>query len=184
MIRILFFVWWFFAPAGVANIGAFFSGKLPILKRLSYPVDLKMKFRGKRILGDNKTFRGFICGTLLSIGIVYLQIFLFRNISFVRESMLLDYNSINPILFGTLSGFGALFGDSIKSFFKRQLNIPPGGSWFPFDQIDYIFGGIFFISFYIRLGYLEYIALFLMWFLLHPLTTLIGYILKLRKSPL
>lgn len=184
MIKILFFVFWFFAPAGVANIGAFFSGKIPLVKKFTYPADMGLKFRGKRLLGNNKTIRGFVCGIVLSILTVILQIYLYNHISFVRSSMLLNYNTLNPIIFGALSGFGALFGDSLKSYFKRQLDIPPGGSWFPFDQIDYIFGGLFFISFYIRLTYLEYIALFLMWFLLHPLTTLIGYLLKLKDSPL
>lgn len=184
MIKLLFFVFWFFAPSGIANIGAFFSGKIPVIKHFTYPADFYLKFRGKRILGNNKTIRGFICGIILSISLVYLQIFIYQHVHFVRSSMLLNYNTINPLIFGGLSGFGALVGDSVKSFFKRQLNIPPGGSWFPFDQIDYIFGGIFFISFYIRLTYLEYIALFLMWFLLHPLTTLIGYLLRLKDSPL
>jgi CDP-2,3-bis-(O-geranylgeranyl)-sn-glycerol synthase len=184
MIKLLFFVFWFFVPAGVANIGAFFSGKIPFIKQFKTPVDMGLKFRKKRLLGDNKTVRGFICGIVLSILAVYLQLYLYQHISFIKSSMLFNYNTINPIIFGALSGFGALFGDSVKSYFKRQLNIPPGGSWFPFDQVDYIFGGIFFISFYVRLGYLEYIALFLMWFLLHPLTTLIGYLLKLKESPL
>ena len=184
MIKILFFVFWFFTLAGVANIGAFFSGKIPFIRNFSYPVDMGLTYRKKRIFGDNKTIRGFVCGIFLSILTVYLQIFLYQHISFIRNSMLLNYTTINPIIFGGLSGFGALLGDSIKSYFKRQLDIQPGASWFPFDQVDYIFGGIFFISFYIRLTYLEYIALFLMWFLLHPLTTLLGYLFKLKDSPL
>lgn len=184
MIKILFFVFWFFAPAGVANIGAFFSGKIPFVREFKYPVDMRLKVRGKRVLGDNKTLRGFVCGIALSVFTVFLQIYLYEHVELIQKSMLLNYSSINPVIFGSLSGFGALFGDSLKSYFKRQLNIPPGGSWFPFDQVDYIFGGIFFISFYVRLTYLEYIALFLMWFLLHPLTTLIGYLLRLKDSPL
>lgn len=184
MIKELIFVWWFFAPAGVANIGAFFSGKIPFLKPIAYPVDCGIKFRGKRLLGDNKTFRGFIFGILASTLIMYLQIYVYNNFSFARELIPFDYNSINPIVFGALSGFGALFGDSVKSFIKRQRGIAPGRSWFPMDQIDYILGGILFTSFYIQLSFTQYVLLFLVWFLLHPLTTLIGYILKLKESPL
>lgn len=184
MIKEIFFVWWFFAPAGVANIAAFFSGKVSFIKYFSYPVDFGKKFRGKRMLGENKTIRGFLAGIISAILIVYLQIYLYNSFSGVRSMLPLDYNLINPLIFGTLSGFGALFGDSIKSFFKRQIGVNPGKSWFPFDQIDYIIGGILFTSLYIRLSFGEYITLFWLWFLLHPVTTLLGYLFKLKDSPL
>jgi len=85
---------------------------------------------------------------------------------------------------GTLSGLGALAGDAIKSFFKRQVNVPPGKSWVPFDQIDYIVGGIVFTMFYIRLTPMDYLWLFLLWSLMHPFTTFLGFVLRLKKSPL
>ena len=184
MLKVIFFVWWFFAPSGVANIAAFFSGKNKQLQNYSYPADFYLKFRGKRILGDHKTIRGFIFGILSSIFIVYLQIALYNNLEFVRNLVWIDYNTINPIIFGFLSGFGSLFGDSVKSFFKRQMNIKPGKSWVPFDQIDYILGGIVFTSFYIKLSFYEYIILFFVWFLLHPATTFLGYLFKLKEEPL
>jgi CDP-2,3-bis-(O-geranylgeranyl)-sn-glycerol synthase len=184
MLKELIFVWWFFAPSGVANVAAFFSGKNKHLKRLAYPIDCGVKLRGRRFLGDHKTVGGFVFGILASIAIVYLQIFLFQNFAFVRDMVEIDYSSVNPIIFGFLSGFGALFGDSVKSFFKRQANIQPGKSWVPFDQIDYILGGILFTSFYIRLSLEQYIMLFFVWFLLHPATTLLGYIFKIREEPL
>jgi len=81
-------------------------------------------------------------------------------------------------------GFGALFGDTAKSFFKRQKGIQPGRSWFPFDQVDYIVGGVAFSLLYIRLSFVEYILLFIVWFLMHPLTTFVGYLLRLRRKPL
>lgn len=180
----IIFVWWFFSPAGVSNVAAFLSGKLPFLKDLSYPADFGAKFRGKRLLGGNKTIRGFIFGILGSIAIVYLQIYLYQEFEAVRQAIRLDYTQINPILFGTLSGFGALFGDSVKSFFKRQVGVPPGRSWIPFDQIDYIIGGIVFTSLYIQLTTYEYLALFVMWFVIHPTTTFLGYITGLKESPL
>ncbi len=184
MIQLLFFVWWFFTPAGVANMVAFLSGKVPYIKNFSKPVDFGLKIKGKRLLGSNKTIRGFIFGILGAIAVVYIQIILFNNLPILKNFLPIDYHSINPIIFGGLSGFGALFGDSVKSFFKRQVGVPPGKSWVPFDQIDYILGGILLTSFYIRLNLIEYIILFFVWFLIHPLTTLLGYIFKLKDSPL
>lgn len=183
-IKELIFVFWFFAPAGVANVTAFSAGKIPGLKKFSYPVDFGFKFRGKRILGSHKTIRGFLAGIVSAIIIVYLQIFLYEHLWFVRQLISLDYSKIDPLLFGFLSGFGALAGDSIKSFFKRQMNIPPGKSWVPFDQIDYIVGGIFFTSFYIKLTLVQYLLLTFLWVIIHPATTFIGYLLRLKEEPL
>lgn len=184
MIQDILFVIWFFGPAGVAILAAFYAGKLPYLKDFSYPVDCYAKFRGKRIFGSHKTIRGFIVGILSSIATVYLAVYLYAQFPLVREWITLDYSRINPMLLGFLLGFGALFGDAIKSFFKRQIGIAPGKSWFPFDQMDHIVGGILFTAFYIPLTPVQYLLLFIVWFLVHPFSTFIGYLLKLKKEPL
>src|SRR6266480_4674307 len=104
MIRELFFVFWFFGPAGTANMFAFFSGKIPFIKRYNYPVDGRLKLRGKRILGNHKTIRGFVCGILAAIIIVYIEVFLFEYIPFLQTWLPLDYSSVNPITLGFLAG--------------------------------------------------------------------------------
>jgi CDP-2,3-bis-(O-geranylgeranyl)-sn-glycerol synthase len=180
----LLFAFWFFAPAGVANILAFFSGKITFLKPFDLPVDGGLKFRKKRILGSHKTVRGFICGIIGAIIIVYIQILLYNFLPFIHVFTMLDYSQINPWLLGFLAGFGALAGDSVKSFFKRQMNIAPGKSWFPFDQIDYILGGIIFTALYIKLGFWQYLFIAGLWFLIHPFTTLMGWLIKLKEEPL
>ena len=184
MFENVFFSLWFFAPAGFANLAAFLAGKMRFLKKFNYPVDCYLKFRGKRILGAHKTFRGFITAILVGALICLVQVFLYEQFSGLRSIIPLDYTGINPLLLGSLLGFGALFGDSAKSFFKRQAAIKPGQSWFPFDQIDYILGGVVFSLFYIQLPVSEYVYLFIVWFLMHPLTTCIGYLFKLRRNPL
>lgn len=184
MFQSIFFSLWFFAPAGLANLAAFLAGKIKVLKRFNYPVDCYKKFRGRRILGSHKTFRGFIAATIVGIVFCLMEVWSYIHLPFIRQLVSLDYSSINPFVLGALLGFGALFGDTVKSFFKRYINIKPGESWFPFDQIDYILGGITFSLFYIHLPLGEYIILFIVWFLIHPLTTFIGYLFKLRRQPL
>lgn len=184
ILKELLFVFWFFAPAGVANVMAFFSSKIPYVKKFNQPVDARIKFRGKRILGSHKTIRGFVFGITMAIVCVYVEIFLYNQIPLLQDLLPIDYKTIDPITLGFLLGFGALAGDAIKSFFKRQVNFPPGKSWVPFDQIDYILGGIVFTYFYIPLSIFEYILLFLVWFLLHPLLSFWGYILKLKRQPI
>jgi len=154
------------------------------LEKLSYPMDFYKKFRGKRLFGNHKTIRGFIVGIATGIITVYLQTILYNSFQFFRDISFMNYNTINPILFGFLASFGALFGDSLKSFFKRQLKIPEGKSWVPADQIDYILGGILFTSLYVHLSFETYIILFAIWFFLHPLSTFIGWLLRLKDEPI
>lgn len=184
LIKELLFVFWFFAPAGLSNLAAFASGHIPLLKLFDQPVDGGLKFRKKRILGSHKTIRGFIAGISAGILCVYLEIFLYINVPIVRFFVSLDYTLIQPVLLGFLLGFGALCGDAAKSFFKRQINIKPGKSWVPFDQIDFIVGGVLFSLLYIRLTEWQYLLLFVLFLLLHPLHTFLGFLLKLKKEPL
>lgn len=177
-------VLWFFLPAGLGNLAPVIAAKIPVFKKYSYPIDGFQKFLKKRIFGDHKTVRGLITGICAGIITAYLQLILYNQFQFFRSISLFDYNTINPFLFGFLSSFGALFGDALKSFFKRQLNIAAGKSWFPFDQIDYILGGILFTSFYVRLGLKTYLILFIVWFFLHPLSTFIGWLLRLKDEPI
>ena len=180
----IFFAYWFFLPVGLATLGAFFSAKIPYLKKLSYPADFYLKFRGKRVFGSHKTIRGFIIGIICGIITIYIQIFIYEQSAVFRQIMIFDYSLIDPIIFGSLCGLGALVGDAIKSFFKRQNNIAPGKSWFPFDQMDQIIGGIMLTWFYIQLDLSRYILITVVWFLIHPFMTFVGYIFRLRRKPL
>jgi CDP-2,3-bis-(O-geranylgeranyl)-sn-glycerol synthase len=45
-----------------------------------------------------------------------------------------------------------MLGDSLKSWFKRRLGIVPGRRWIPFDQLDFVLGGLLALSFWIRLS--------------------------------
>lgn len=184
ILKDLIFVFWFFGPAGLSNMAAFGSGKIPFLIPYNYPVDAGLKFRNKRVLGSHKTVRGFIAGIIVAIFTVYIEVYLYQNISWVRALIPINYSSINPILLGFLLGFGALAGDAIKSFFKRQKNVPPGKSWVPFDQIDYIVGGILLSALYIQLSLWHYALLFFMYLVLHFYNNALGYFLKLRKEPI
>ena len=114
-----------------------FASKIPWLKTLDFPMDFYVQYRGKRLLGDHKTIRGLISGILLGIATVYVQKQLFLSSEFIQTVSLLHYPTQSALTLGTLLGAGALIGDAVESFFKRQLDIESGKSWFPYDQIDY-----------------------------------------------
>lgn len=142
---------WFFLPAGIANMA-------PVLfKRVSFlgfPISTKY-------LGAHKTYRGFFFGIICAILTVYVQKFI--NL----PGTLIDYQAVNIYLFGALIGFGALFGDSVESYFKRKGGIKPGGDWPVFDQIDWILGGLLFSFFYIKFTPEIFVDIFIVFAFLH-----------------
>lgn len=163
----------FFLPAGLSNMAPVLANKIPGLNRWKTPLDFGREYRGKRIFGQNKTWRGLLSGTLLS-GIAGILIY----------SQLELPTSAPAFLIGAALGAGALLGDSIESFFKRQANVPSGDSWFPWDQSDYIIGGLLFSALFVQLQLGEYIAIFVVFFGLHLVVSYIGYLLKLKDKPI
>ncbi|HYF97325.1 MAG TPA: CDP-archaeol synthase, partial [Patescibacteria group bacterium] len=148
------------------------------------PVDFEMKWRNKPILGPHKTIRGIVIGTLAGTAVFLFQKYAFDNYQWAGDvSGEINYGSLS-IWLGVLLSFGALFGDMIKSFFKRQLAVASGKSWFPFDQLDYIFGGLILSSLVIVLNFTEYILIIIVWFLIHLLTSYLGYLTKFKKDPI
>lgn len=130
---------YFFIPAYISNMMPVFVKKINFLDK---PVDFGKKFHDKRILGTNKTWRGFFFGIICATIAFEIQRFLFNH-GIATNLAYVNYASL-PIFLGALLGFSALFGDIIESFFKRQLNIPPGRPWVPFDQLDFLIIAIIF----------------------------------------
>lgn len=89
-------------------------------------------------LGSHKTVVGFGLGIAAAMIVTALQYFL------AWERSLVDYSQWLPL--GLSCGFGAMAGDSIKSFFKRRRRIAPGTRWVPVDQLDFVIGGLMALS--------------------------------------
>lgn len=178
------FALWFFLPAGIANVVPVLIAKAPLLADWKAPVDFGLKLRSKPILGPHKTIRGLAIGTFAGFLVFVLQVQAYESYAWAREvSGELNYSDLSLWL-GMLLGFGALFGDLVKSFFKRQVSVTSGKSWFPFDQLDYIAGGLLFGSLIVVLEAKQYILIVIAWFLLHLLTSYIGYLTKFKSDPI
>lgn len=167
---------WFMLPACVANMMPVLVKKLPVL---NYPLDGGKTFFGKRITGDHKTWRGLIFGVLAAVLIALLQMILAPYLSVY---LLIEYSFVNTVVVGLLLGSGALIGDAVKSFVKRQIKISEGKSWPPFDQIDWIIGAFIFTEFYFSLSPVILLGALLLLAPLHPLMHYLGYILGLTKE--
>lgn len=164
----------FFLPAGLANMAPVFASRLPLLDHWNTPIDFGLKLRGKPLFGANKTWRGLIMGTVVGA------------LSAVVIGMIVP-NAVGPAplyIIGGLLGFGALTGDAIESMVKRQLNINPGSSWFPFDQIDYIIGGLLAVSLVVPVPLWVIVTIFVVYFGLHLAISYIGYKIGYKEQPI
>jgi CDP-2,3-bis-(O-geranylgeranyl)-sn-glycerol synthase len=158
-----------------------FAKKFGVLKFLARPVDGGRTFRGQPIFGDHKTWRGFLVGVAAAIAVTWLQYFLY-SIKIFKNLSLLNYSETNLWLLGFLLGFGALFGDLIKSFFKRRMNLAPGAPWIPFDPIDFVVGALVFVNFIFIPPWQAILVIILITPILHILTNRIGFFLKIKNT--
>jgi CDP-2,3-bis-(O-geranylgeranyl)-sn-glycerol synthase len=166
-------------PIYFANMAPVITKKL--LPSLAKPMDLGKTWKGKPILGSHKTFRGLIFGIIFGILTALIQYTLYKNGIF-RSVSVFDYTFYSSILLGALMGFGAIFGDALKSFFKRRVNVKPGKPWIPFDEIDFIVGGLSF-SMIFFIAPLKYMIIILVVSPLgHIIVNHIAFYLKIRKE--
>ncbi len=172
---------YFMLPAYLANMAPVFAQKLGILKFLDNPVDCGRAIGGRRIFGDHKTWRGFFVGVVLAIAVSWLQYFLYSLSAFQKIS-LINYPEAHWWLLGFLLGFGALFGDLIKSFFKRRVNIAPGAPWIPFDQLDFVIGALVFAAPVYFPAWPAVAVILIFSPILHIATNNIGYLLRIKNT--
>lgn len=169
----------FFLPAGIANMSPVFANRVPLLNKWKTPLDFGKHYKGKRVFGDNKTWRGLIVGSIVAGSFSLLLNSLASG--FVEAPI--EFH-IEWFLFGTWIGLGALLGDAVESFFKRQHGVPSGHSWFPWDQIDYVLGAILFSLVIVREPIIVYILTIGIYFSLHVAVSYIGYLLGLKDKPI
>jgi len=158
-----------------------FAQKLGILKFLSGPADGGKTISGKRIFGDHKTWRGFLAGVLAAIFVAWLQHF-FYSIQFFQKISLINYSETQWCLLGFLFGFGALFGDLVKSFLKRMVNIAPGAPWIPFDQLDFVIGALIFAAPVYFPAWPAVAVILIFSPILHIAANNIGYLLRIKNT--
>lgn len=171
---------YFILPAYLANMCPVILAKLGLLKFLAKPIDGGRLMNGQPLFGANKTWRGFAAGIIGGLIIAGLQAVLFRASPYFQQLSLVDYRPI-WIHLGILAGAGAIFGDLIKSFFKRRIGIKAGGSWPIFDQLDFVFGFFIFTLFVFWPGWTVFFTACVLTLILHPLTNITGYLIGWKK---
>jgi len=126
-----------------------------VSRPFAIPLDGGLTFRGRRLLGDNKTLRGFM-GIVPAAGATF---FLLAGVLTAGSSPLAS--ALWPLspggyaVLGLGAGLGFMLGELPNSFVKRQLGIPPGAAprhWlaklpcFLVDRLDSIAGMLAVVS--------------------------------------
>jgi CDP-2,3-bis-(O-geranylgeranyl)-sn-glycerol synthase len=169
----------------LANIAPIPASKISWLKKYDAPMDFGKTYRGKRIFGAHKTWRGLIVGIIVATLVLWLQQLAVEHFAWAASlSGQVDYAQLPTLILGPLFAIGALGGDAVESFFKRRHNIPPGGTWFPWDQLDSVLGTAIVILPYIVLSAWQYAFLIVVMPFLHVISTRIGYLVGLKDRPI
>jgi CDP-2,3-bis-(O-geranylgeranyl)-sn-glycerol synthase len=121
---------WLTIPAYVANPSAVLFGG-------GRPMDFGKRIKGRRILGDGKTWRGFFGGAFAGFIIGMVQII----VSIPMDGEHFGFGGFPDfVVVILLLSFGALLGDVMGSFVKRRLNIGRGKKAPGLDQYDFLIG--------------------------------------------
>ena len=101
-------------------------------------MDFRRNWRGKRILGDGKTWRGFFGGSLTGFAVGMI----IAGIALVLGSEdgwgYGEWSSAVPIALGL--SFGAMIGDAVGSFIKRRIGKGRGEKAILLDQYNFVVG--------------------------------------------
>lgn len=125
---------WTLATAVWAILPAYVPNSAAVLVGCGPPIDGGRTWRGARVLGDGKTWRGFLGGTLAGVGVA------------------LALNALRPTLSPALPSFpppvsvalplGAMLGDTAGSFLKRRAGRERGAPVPILDQLGFVAGAL------------------------------------------
>jgi CDP-2,3-bis-(O-geranylgeranyl)-sn-glycerol synthase len=178
MIELLTLTIWLLLPSYTPNnFAVIFGGGTPI--------DMGKKFRdGRRILGDGKTFRGFLFGVL---GGVFTGIIQYGVENIFGFSIFSTLPLPSFLILSSLLSFGALTGDIFGSFVKRRVGFERGRSFPVLDQLGFLVFAFLFASIHPAFGTLYTPDVILTGIIitpiLHVVTNIIAYKLGLKEVP-
>ena len=168
--RFIGHIYFLILPAILGGILNMAFVKLPVLKSWQVPIDGGKTLRdGKRIFGDNKTWKGFFGMIVLTSLPAWL---------FWRDAFQYSY------LCGALLGFAYVLFELPNSFVKRRLNIQAGknGGFMQtlVDQADSALGYAIFMLFIFPLTLIEWLSVFIIATATHYVFNVLLFLVKLR----
>lgn len=169
--------------------------KLPYMYSWTRPMDNNKCFAdGKRIFGDNKTWKGFIGMIVFAIIATIIWGFVCDKLQYLNAHNYLYRNNDNSLSYN--AGIGFLLGLSYaifelpNSFLKRRMNIIPGKTsdglkcilFVLLDQADSIFGCVLVILVVYKMSIKFYVVYVCLGVMTHIVINMLLYLAKLRKN--
>ena len=168
--------------------------KLNLFNIPNVPMDMNNNFiDGKRIFGNNKTWKGFFGYIVLNI-ICSIIIGVICNIFNLNDYNYFYINAQNTIItnivIGLLLGLAYALFELPNSFLKRRLDIEPGKTtkglkkylFIFLDQADSIFGIVLVVCMFYEMTLITYILYVLLGAVTHIIFNMLLYFAKLRKN--
>jgi CDP-2,3-bis-(O-geranylgeranyl)-sn-glycerol synthase len=158
------------------------------LRILNRPLDGGAMLRGRRWLGDGKTWRGAV----LAVAGCCLGTVVQRACAGVVPNALqvVDYAAIDALAFGAALGLGAVLGELPNSFVKRRLGIPRGETaegpvaavFYVWDQVDTLLGAWPLACIWLTPRPLLVVMSMALVLIVHPAASWVGYHVGARSS--
>lgn len=161
---------WFIAPSYAAN-------GFPPLMRGKIPLDGGKMYRKRRLLGEGKTLEGLLGGIVFGVFIGSLQIY---GQSYLPKELGLAEMTF-PIVF--LLALGTMAGDIGGSFAKRRMGMKRGERALFLDQLGFLLMAFLFVSLVYIPSLDTMIVLVLLTPVIHWLSNVLGYYIKVKRNP-
>ena len=181
-------------PTIVAGIINMIFCKSSILRKMQKPIDGNKNFiDGKRIFGDNKTWKGVFGYIVFNIctSVLWGLLCNFTNLnSYDFFYVYYENTIIFNLLIGLLLGVSYSIFELPNSFLKRRLDIEPGKTttglkkvFFIFlDQADSVFGCCLVVAAFYKMSFGFYLLYVLIGAVTHIVFNVLLYCMKLRKN--
>lgn len=156
---------------------------------LARPIDGGRTWRGRPIFGHSKRWRGPIVVAAGAGAVFALQRQALHEIGAIAAIELGDYAAL-PLWLGALAGAAAELAELPNSFAKRRLGIAPSATasgalaafFFAWDQLDLLLGYWLAFACFVPPTPLRVAVSVVLVSGIHPLLTLIGYLLGMRPT--
>lgn len=192
MIDVLFLavqVLYLFAPLLFSAAASALVLRFDLIAWAARPIDGGATLAGRRLLGDGKTWRGVLVAVLGCATFAWIQAALVGERA--GRLALVDYDHLSPLAFGGAMGLGAMLGELPNSFLKRRLGIDRGGTaratipravFWTYDQIDLLTMAWPAIAPWLRPEPRLVVTSVALALLVHPLVSLVGFLVGARRS--
>lgn len=169
--------------------------KIPVLEGLKTPMDKgKILSDGKRVFGDNKTWKGFF-GMIVTTAI-WMAVFgmFYDNFAWAGQWSLIPFDKfhfpLNEWFYGAFWGLGYVLFELPNSYIKRRIDISPGeqgkglsGYFFTFfDQSDSVIGCMLFMLVFFIPTPMEAVIIFLLGTGFHYAVNILLYLVGLKSQ--